>query len=60
MKTFMETFMPQTIQMSGYIVEIMQYSNKGPLFIIKDKVGGKEVARAWFNFQTDEWNTRVE
>jgi hypothetical protein len=54
----MEMFTPQTISMSSCNVEVMQYSNKGPLFIIKDKITGDEVARAWFDFQTSKWNTR--
>lgn len=61
MKTFndfMEMFTPQTISMSSCNVEVMQYSNKGPLFIIKDKITGDEAARAWFDFQTSKWNTR--
>ena len=57
MKTFidfMEMVGPQTLRMSGYDVVVMQYSNKGPLFIIR--MGEEEVARAWFDFSTEKWN----
>jgi hypothetical protein len=39
----------------GYSVEIKQYSNKGPLFVILDHQG-QEVGRAYFNFFGNKWN----
>jgi hypothetical protein len=43
-----------TIPMSGYEVQITQYSNKGPLIIVK--ANDQEVTRTYFDFQTGKWN----
>ena len=43
----------QTFQGMGYTVEITQFSNKGPLFIIKQQ--GQEVGRGYFDLLTMKW-----
>ena len=46
----------QVYQGTGYVVQITQYSNKGPLFIVQDPAG-QEISRARFDLFTREWKT---
>ncbi len=40
----------------GYSVQITQYSNKGPMFIINDPKG-QEISRAFFDMFKMSWKT---
>jgi len=44
---------------SGYTVDVTHYSNKGPLFVIRDS-GGEEVGRGWFDLSTGEWHISAD
>ena len=46
----------QTFQGMGYSVDMTQYSNKGPMFIVKDSEG-KELGRTHFNLFSMSWKS---
>ena len=44
------------VQGQGYQLQIQQYSNKGPLFVVQD-AAGNELGRARFDLATGQWQT---
>ena len=46
----------QRFEGTGYSVQITQYSNKGPMFIINDPKG-QEISRAFFDMFKMSWKT---
>ena len=46
----------QKLTGAGYSVEISQYSNKGPMFVIKN-TEGQEVGRGYFDLFSNTWKT---
>jgi len=46
----------QTFQGMGYSVDMTQYSNKGPMFIVKDPKG-QELGRTHFNLFSMSWKS---
>lgn len=46
------------VQADGYQLDISQYSNKGPMMIVRDQQG-EEIGRAWLDLLTGKWQTRM-
>jgi hypothetical protein len=43
---------------TGYTVDLTQYSNKGPMFVVKDHQG-KEVGRTHFDMFSNKWKPSI-